>query len=347
MSKIVSDRISFSDTGVPISPVNPGLWAWTEVIGGYGDIIHNPRGKSTIGEECFRTHNIVPISGVSTVMSKLFEVQEVGEGTITYPTLFGKHQIGAKDGDIGNGPSYQIPNISRKDGTGNLTVTKNMVFPAGHGIIGFCVGNTGTAESDISIYKPEYNDCDMTLSSKTVSGKEITSTIIPFRYTAEDLNPLDKAKYFGKKKNPENQLTGYYLKRFENDPVIKHVWIDGTEIDEDTEESLVTNADLWNTNIGGVNTIASFTEITLKISKKDIKEWFNVMEEEDRARINTIALYSGDFVAGYNPSNPDEPDTSTYVGDYRNCRLFSKLIINPEYLNIAKDLSIIYRVYGS
>lgn len=344
MSKIVSDRISFSDTGVPISPVNPGLWAWTEVIGGYGDIIHNPRGKSTIGEECFRTHNIVPISGVSTVMSKLFEVQEVGESTIKYPTL-ADHGIGAPDGDIGNGPSYNIPNISRSSssGTSGLTVEKKMIFPAGHGIIGFCIGNTGSAESDISVYKPEYNDCKMELS-RVISGKTVTGEIIPFRYTAEDLNPTEQAKYFGKK-TLDTGLTAYYLKRFEQDPVIKHVWVDGTEIDEDTEEKIVTNADLWNTNIGGVNTISSFTEIILKISKKDVKEWFNVMGQEDRARMNTIALFSGDFVAGYNPdtANPQK----ICVGDYRNCRLFSKLIINPEYLNIAKDLSIIYRVYGS
>ena len=33
------------------------------------------------------------------------------------------------------------------------------------------------------------------------------------------------------------------MKRFENDPVIKHVWIDGTEIDEDTEESLEIDLD--------------------------------------------------------------------------------------------------------
>ena len=344
MSKIVSDRISFSDTSVPIPPVNQGLWAWTEVIGGYGDIIHNPRGKSTIGEECFRTHNIVPISGVSTVMSKLFEVQDQN---INYPTLY-KHGIGAPDGYGYNGvedirPEYSIPNIARGDGTDPIVVSKKMVYPAGHGIIGFCIGNTGTAESDISIYKPEYNDCEMTLA-RTIAGKNVTGEIIPFRYTAEDLSFPEQAKYFGKRRD-NNGLTGYYLKRFEQDPVIKHIWVDGTEIDEDTEGELVTNNDLWSTNIGGVNTISSFTEIVIKISKKDVKEWFNVMGQEDRARLNTIALFSGDFVSGYNPdtSNPNK----ICVGDYRNCRLFSKLIINPEYLNIAKDLSIIYRVYGS
>lgn len=128
----------------------------------------------------------------------------------------------------------------------------------------------------------------------------------------------------------------YYLKRFETDPVIKHVWVDGTEIDEDTEEKLVSQADVWTQQVGS-NTIATYTEMVLKISKKDIKEWFIALDHEDRARINTVALYTGDFV----------PGEGAVVGDYRNCRMFSKLIFNPEYLNLAKDLSIIYRVYGS
>lgn len=333
MSRIISDKMCFSDKGniVSMPSLGRGFWAETEVIGGYGEVNLNPTGKSSLDEEVFRDHNIVPISGVSTIMSTLFEVEDT---SITYPTLWSKHQIGAPDTTLSSGPAYKIPNKARTEALSNLTIEKNMVFKAGHSIFGFGVGNTGTAESDISIYKPEYNDCDISLS-RVVSGKSVTGEMIPFRYTAEDLNYVEQAKYFGKKTG-ENGLTAYYLKRFEEDPIIKHVWVDGTEIDEDVEEKPVTNADVWRQQIG-VNTISSFTEIILKVSKKDIKEWFNILDNEDRARINTIALFTGDFV----------PGTGAVVGDYRNCRLFSKLIINPEYLNIAKDLSIIYRVYGS
>jgi hypothetical protein len=80
-----------------------------------------------------------------------------------------------------------------------------------------------------------------------------------------------------------------------------------------------------------MNAVESFTEIVLKVSKKDIKEWFIHLEQEDRTRINTIALFNGQ----YNNN------------DYRDVRLFSKLCINPEYLNLSKDLNIIYRVYGA
>jgi hypothetical protein len=86
-------------------------------------------------------------------------------------------------------------------------------------------------------------------------------------------------------------------------------------------------------NREGTNVVESFTEIVLKVSKKDIKEWFINLEQEDRTRINTIALFNGEYV----------PDS----GDYRDVRLFSKLCINPEYLDKSKDLNIIYRVYGS
>ena len=76
-----------------------------------------------------------------------------------------------------------------------------------------------------------------------------------------------------------------------------------------------------------------------KVSKKDVKEWFVNLEQEDRTRINTIALFNGRFV-----KNDDDP---TDYGDYEDVRLFSKLNIPVEFLSLSKDLNIIYRIYGA
>ena len=78
----------------------------------------------------------------------------------------------------------------------------------------------------------------------------------------------------------------------------------------------------------------------MKISTKDVKDYFTYIEQSDKTRINTIALFNGKYV--YN----NDTDLNG-VGDYQDVRLFSKLNIPVEYLSMNKDLNIIYRVYGS
>ena len=82
----------------------------------------------------------------------------------------------------------------------------------------------------------------------------------------------------------------------------------------------------------------TFTEFFLRVNKNDVKEWFINLEQKDRTRINTISLWSGEFL---------RTDDSDIDGDYRDVRLFSKLNIPIEFLVLNKDLNIIYRVYGS
>lgn len=47
--------------------------------------------------------------------------------------------------------------------------------------------------------------------------------MLPFRYTTEMLDSDERKQYFGKKVDDDG-VTGYYLKRYEADAVIKHVW---------------------------------------------------------------------------------------------------------------------------
>lgn len=315
MSKILREKISFNDK----INENSGLWAKTEVIGGYGDFNINPMGKSSLGEEIFRTHNIVPIGGVSYAMEKLFNIKET---QIDVPTLYEETGIGITNSTPIT-ETYTTP-----DGS------KTCIYRPGHCIQLFGVGITGTAENDITIYKPDYRESGINLTKVNSDGLTVTGTMLPFRYTEEMLNSNERKQYFGKKIDSDG-ITGYYLKRFESEPVIKHIWNTGEDVENET---LVASSDVW-TNTSGLNVIGSFTEIFIKISKKDVKEWFISLEQEDRTRINTIALFNGEFVKN--------PDDATDYGDYRDVRLFSKLCINPEYLDINKDLNIIYRVYGA
>ena len=314
--KLVRDTLSIHDNfGSPQS----GLWSRTEVIGGYGEVKFNPLGKSTLGEECFRQHNIVPIGGVSYVMENLFGIPE---SQITIPSLYEESGIGLANSAVPT-ESYDTP-----DGV------KSIIYRPGHCVQLFGVGITGTAENDITIYKPDYRDRSVNLTKVNSDGLTVTGTMLPFRYTVETLSASERKQYFGKKTDSRG-VTGYYLKRFETDPIIKHIWKTGEDVENET---LVSPSDVWN-NTSGLNAVESFTEIVLKINKKDVKEWFAALEQSDRTRINTIALYNGQYVK-------DKSNAADY-GDYRDVRLFSKLCINSEYLSLSKDLNIIYRVYGS
>jgi hypothetical protein len=325
MNKIVlKDRTALNRDEVLMPSLQPGgLWAKTEVIGGYGDVNINPNGKSSLGEEIFRTHNIVPIGGVSYIMQQAFEIPET---QISIPTLYDQTGIGLANSTP---PSEKFVSPDRDNWY------RSVMYRYGHCVQLFGVGITATAENDISIYKPDYRENSIKLSKVTTDRLTVTGTMLPFRYTTEQLSRTERRQYFGKKKD-EYGFTGYYLKKFNQDPVIKHTWKTGEDYED---EVLVSSSEVW-TNTSGINAVESFTEIFLKIGKKDIKEWFNIrLEQPDRTRINTIALFDGQFVKDINNQADD--------GDYRDVRMFSKLVINPEYLNLNKDLNIIYRVYGA
>ena len=297
---------------------NHGIWSRTEILCGY-NLINNPNGKSTLGETLFTTHNIVPIGGVSYVMQRVFGLEET---QIEIPTLYSETGIGIAD-SLAPTETYKIPGG-----------TKTVNYRYGHMTQLFAVGITGTGENDVTVYNPDYREKGIDMLYTSATGLTVEGTMIPFRYTAETLDADDRLKYFGKKKFDDGN-TGYYLKKFEGDAVIKHIWKTGEETEDET---LVSSSEVWS-NTAGLNSIETFTEIVLKITKEDVKEWFVSLEQEDRARINTIALYNGEYVV-------DESDPTDF-GDYRDCRMFSKLCINPEYLNLNKDLTFIYRVYGS
>lgn len=309
---VVNDKFNFTKDTVSMPELNNnGIWARTEVIGGYGEVNINPLGKSTLGEVCFKKHNIVPIGGVSYVMENIFGVKEE---QIVVPTLYEETGIGNPN----SGPPTET--YTTPDGK------KSIIYRYGHNVQLFGIGITGTAENDVSIYKPDYREKSIDLAKVNSDGLTVTGTMLPFRYTAETLSATERKQYFGKKTAGDGNI-GYYLKRFESAPIIKHIWKTGEDTDSET---LVPSSDVW-TNISGLNTIESFTEIIIKINKKDVKEWFINLEQDDRTRINTIALFSGQYS----------------TDDYRDVRLFSKVCINPEYLNLSKDLNIIYRVYGA
>lgn len=340
MSKvIINEKLNLNDNnvGMPELPnsikQNKGLWRKTEVLCSNGDVIQNPHGKSSFAPGCPFTmsSNMVPIGGVQYLMEVLFGVKG---SQFEIPTLYEQTGIG-----IANSlpPTETFITPESELSTDEIIPQTSVIYRYGHLVQLFGIGITGTAENDVTVYPVDYRENSINVSKVSTDNLTLTGTMVPFRYTTEELNSLDRMMYFGKKTD-EEQFTSYYLKRFESEPVIKHIWKTGETYTEIEDETLVSSSDVWDNSVTS-NTIESFTEIVLKISKKDVKEWFASIDQSDRARINTIALFSGRYVK-------DEENTSDF-GEYQDVRLFSKLNIPVEYLNMTKDLNIIYRVYGA
>ena len=337
--KLFKENLFFKDknkVGMP-DVHNSGLWARTKIMASYDDVEQDkngishfvkkiPTGVNKLGETIFKkeegtllfsAENMVPIGGCEYAMELLFGMKG---SQFTVPTMYDANGIGAANSTPPT-ESYLTPN-------GNV----NVLYRYGHFVQLFGVGITGTAENDITVHPVGYRENNIELSAVTTDGLTLTGTMIPFRFTAEMLADRERRQYFGKK-TVDTGETAYYLKRFEQDPVIKHIWKIGDDVDNET---LVSSDEVWENNVGS-NAVESFTECLLRITKDDIKEWFIALGQEDRTRINTIALFNGRFVQ-------DTADTTDY-GDYQDVRLFSKLNIPVEFLSLNKDLNIIYRVY--
>lgn len=286
------------------------FWGKTQVIVGHG-LRQNKFGIHTLDEVKSDVPNMVPIGGVQYAMRNLFQIA----GPVMIPTLYDLEGIGLPN------PVAPTTTFSTPDG--------NQVIQYQHGqmVCLFGVGITGGGENAITKYDVNYRERSITMNRLQQDGTNLQGIMIPFRYTSSVLSTTDKKKYFGKKSMP-NSNTAYYLKRFESQPIIHHVWKTGDELGNEIE---ITPAEVW--DMSRTDIVETFTEFILEISAADVKEYFAINDQADSARINSIAIYT----AKYNAT----------LEDYENVTLFSKLNIPIESLSLNKDLQIIYRVWGN
>jgi hypothetical protein len=186
----------------------------------------------------------------------------------------------------------------------------NVVCLFGVGIGGS--GDTITSVKDVKIYE-----------------REIMS-MIPFRVTDQALTAADLDKYWFKKRDNTTAKTSYYLKKFETNPQIKVLWKDA----EGDADGSAVEAGVHNTT--RTEPIETFVELNLKVGKNDCREWFELNGNIEQTRVNSIGLFTG---------IKSQLDDGTF--DYKQVKLFSKLNINNEMLTLAKDLTVIYRIYTS
>lgn len=186
-------------------------------------------------------------------------------------------------------------------------------------------------ETFVCLFGVGYGGCGDTVKSvKDVKyyEREIFD-MVPLRVAAGKLTSQEEGQYFFKKKMQDSK-TAYYLKKFEKTPTISVLWKDGQEGEDGTmvEEGVHATE--------RQEPIETFVEMHLKITKKDVKEYFEMNGNIEEARINSIGLFTGVLV-----------DLGGGNFDFKQVKLFSKLNIPNEALTLRKDMDIYYRVYTS
>lgn len=181
-----------------------------------------------------------------------------------------------------------------------------------HKILLFCCGIDGCGSENSQVYPVDY--------TKWMAPENM----IPFRYQSggNDLTKDLRQSYFGRTAIDDGAYYAYYFKRFETDPALIQQFVDGTPVDATIYDSAKTE------------TAESYVELTLRITKEDIRDFFIATVGIDEARINSISLCS---------AYPVEEDGFVY---YKEIRPLTKLNIpNEQMIDTTKGIEIIYHIY--
>ena len=150
--------------------------------------------------------------------------------------------------------------------------------------------------------------------------------MIPFRLTDQALQPSEMNKYW-LRQGLDAGYTAYYLKEIQN-KAVKALWQDGV----DGEDGSAIPPNVYASQLD--TPIECFCDLSLRIDKKDFREYFAIADSLDSARINTIGLFTG--------VKSKLADGST---DYKNVKLFSAFNFDNEYFQLEKGITVSYRVY--
>lgn len=217
--------------------------------------------------------------------------------------------------------SLQVEDLNSIMGimTDNPVFTVDDIIPRDHFICLWGVGIGGCGDTIGSTKAVNFFE-------REIGSNGNSTEMVPFRVVDSELSDSDKEKYFFHKDLGEGNIA-YYLKAFQTQPVIKAYFDDGIDDEDGTE----VTADVYNTT--SRSNIEVFAEINLFLSKKDVREYFNLLGEIEKARINSIALCTGIKV---------EYESGKY--DYSHVGMVTKLNFGNEMLE-NKEITFRYRIF--
>ena len=215
-------------------------------------------------------------------------------------------------------PSYneKIPTMvtpTNDDQPANHEELKTNATKDNHKVLLFCVGTDGCGTQNSQVFPVDYK--------KWIAPKDL----VPFRYTLKSADISDdlRATYFGRTVI-NDEFVAYYFKRFDTEPVIVQQFVDGTTVTSDIYDSVKTEP------------AETYVELSLKITKADVRDYFSATVGIDQARINTISLCSAYPVKG-------DDDDFIY---FKEIRPITKLNFpNEPFIDVTKGIDIIYHIY--
>lgn len=196
-------------------------------------------------------------------------------------------------------------------------------LPYEHTVCLWAVGIGGCGDAFGSVRDVKYYEREV---GRNGSG---TTEMIPFRVVTSPFEDENKEKYFLMKEISAGHY-GYFAKTFDDVPFIRSLWKDGVEGEDGTE---VTDGVHDTTRTDDIET---FVEMHMTLEKDDVREWFDLNGEIEKARINTIGLFSATPIV----------EDGVVVG-YKDVKLFSKFNMDNEPLTTRKALLVKYRIYAS
>ena len=250
-----------------------------EKLGLHG-IIHITRENELTGEtqDCGVYHNIVTLSGYSTLLLKLFGLY-----------LDSIHKQSYED--IGKDTTVVTPDLNS---TGSMSIgvdptdytAMNEDFASNHYVQGFMVGNGGAGEDTITSKNTNYSFCKL-------------RNPIPFQQIADGVAPADQgASYLGVYRS-SSSTKSYYIKKFSERPHVYHSWWKNGQkwdyLDPVTENDLGPNAV---NGAGKTNRIESYIECKLSLSETDCLAYFQHEGSTQTAAINELGLVAFDALYG-------------------------------------------------
>lgn len=279
-----------------------------KVIGLFDGI--TPRDASTLktsidircletGEVIFKgLKNKVVVAGSGLIAHSLFDI-ESGEITPSY------------DNKIPGFISINDPAPS------SSPISETSATKANPKVVLFCCGIDGCGTENSQIYPVDY--------TSWISPENL----IPFRFVPKNNDTIigtDNKTYFGRTNDPDGEHAAYYFKAFSSTIKLIQQYATGDAI----------NSDVYANNT--VKTGESYIEISLKITKDELREYFKNSNNSSlgSARINTISLC-------YGYPTISEDDGCIY---FRDIRPFTKLNFpNQSLIDETMGIEIIYHIY--
>jgi hypothetical protein len=187
----------------------------------------------------------------------------------------------------------------------------------------FCVGDDGCGSTQRDVYPVNYTDRIKPLTD--LDNIEL-GCIYPFRFqnADDDLPEQLRSYYFGRKTYSDKNKIAYYFKKFDTTPELHVMYADGTQVDDN----------MYNSDTDQI--AECYVETRLRITRNDLRDFFEQMIGWENARISTLSLcYAWEF-----------EDPVTGYKFYQDIYPYTKLNFPVEFLvNLDKAIDFNYQVY--